>query len=134
MLNNFSTPVPLELGLFGGFKLEKDIGNFPLFSTDIGGDPVRPGDNAHCDLALVSEFALLIAFFIVNVFDDNAGEPSHDVWLGILESEFPLRVLVAKSFMYFEEPSRLDFLELIEFVPSAIAVEPKSVKQSESNS
>jgi hypothetical protein len=77
IFSNFSTPLVLD-GFDGGFKFEKDI-SFSLLSTDIGGDPDRPGDKAHWDVALpypVSELALLITFFIVSFF--IFGEDSND--------------------------------------------------------
>jgi hypothetical protein len=133
MFSNFSTPFALE-GLFGGFKLENDV-SIPLFSTDIGVDPDRPGDNAHCDLALEREFTLLIAFFMLNFFE--LGELSNDT--GTYESEARLADI---SLIYFEETSMPDFRELAEIfpvggepiLPDSESKSKVSVKESDSGS
>ena len=98
-----------------------------LFSTDIGGDPDRPGDNAHCDVAVpcpVSELALLMEFFMVN-FLFIFGELSADAGLRIFDSQVvPLDLFLdGTSCKYLEETSIPDFLKLREELVLVIAGE-----------
>ena len=98
-----------------------------LFSTDIGGDPDRPGDNAHCDLAVpcyVSELALRMAFLMVNLLF-IFGELSTDTGLRVFESQVaPLDLFPdGISCKYLEETSIPDFLKLKEELVFVIAGE-----------